>query len=220
MEEIDNVLLDLDGTLLDRHFDDFFWQNLVPEKYAKRHGIPVDDAKEHLFNTYRKYEGTLKWTDLDYWSRELSLDIPALKGHLRHLINVHPYAEKFLIEMRRQDKKIHLFTNAHYKSVDLKFEKTGIGKYFDSVVTSNGIGSPKENQEFWHRAQSLTGFDKERAIFVDDTEEVLRAARIYGIRHVVLKGRASSREEVRNSKEFPSITDFDDLMPHVHDRQV
>jgi putative hydrolase of the HAD superfamily len=212
LHKIDSVLLDLDGTLLDKYFDDYFWLHLVPEKYAERHDISFGKARERLWGTYKSHEGTLKWTDLDFWSRELDLDIPALKEQLRHLIDVHPHVEDFLKEMRRQEKEVHLFTNAHYKSVNLKFRETGIGRYFDSVITSNEIGSPKEDLLFWERAQRETGFDTERTLFVDDTEEVLHTARTFGIRYVLFKGRASSREEPKCSDEFLSITDFNELL--------
>lgn len=212
LNDIKFILLDLDGTLLDRYFDDYFWEHLVPEKYAEKHDMSFGGAREHLLNTYRRHEGTLKWTDLDFWSRELDLDIPALKEQLRHLIEVHPHVEDFLREMKRRRKGIYLFTNAHYKSVNLKFHKTGIGKYFDSVVTSNEIGSPKEDLDFWLRAQKRIGFDPEKTLFVDDTEAVLHTARAFGIRYVLLKGRASSREEPRRSADFPYITDFNELL--------
>jgi putative hydrolase of the HAD superfamily len=212
LHSINCVLLDLDGTLLDKYFDDYFWGHLVPERYAERHDVSFGRAKEFLFNTYRSHEGTLKWTDLDFWSEELDLDIPALKEQLRHLIDVHPHVVDFLREMRRQGKHVHLLTNAHWKSVDLKFAKTGIGEYFDSVVTSNEIGAPKEDQEFWRRAQGRIGFGLEDTLFVDDTEDVLRSAREFGIRYVLLKGRASSKEEPRRSEEFPFITDFNELL--------
>lgn len=212
MADIEHVLLDMDGTLLDRHFDDYFWEHLVPEKYAEKHALSLAEAKTFLFGTYKRHEGTLNWTDIDFWSREFALDIPALKAQIRHLIDVHPHAEEFLMEMRRAQKRVHLFTNAHWKSVNLKLDKTGIGKYFDSVVTSFEMGAPKETQEFWHAAQSLTGFDPDRTVFIDDTEAVLSSARKFGIRYVILKGRFSSRQEIKQSSEFLSITDFDELM--------
>jgi len=212
LNDIKFVLLDLDGTLLDRYFDDYFWEHLVPEKYAEKHDMSFGSAREHLLGTYRRHEGTLKWTDLDFWSEELDLDIPALKEQLRHLIEVHPHVEDFLKEMKRKHKKIYLFTNAHYKSVNLKFHKTGIGKYFDSVVTSNEIGSPKEHLDFWHKARERIGFEPEKTLFVDDTEAVLHTARAFGIRYVLLKGRASSREKPRRSTDFPYITDFNELL--------
>lgn len=213
MRKIKYILLDLDGTLLDKYFDDYFWLHLVPEKYAEKHDMSFGAASEYLFNTYKSHEGTLNWTDLDFWSLELKLDIPALKEQVRHLIDVHPHVEDFLKLMRLEGRHIHLLTNAHYKSVGLKFRKTGIGKYFDSVITSNEIGHPKEDLAFWRKAQKTIKFRKDNALFVDDTEAVLKTAREFGLKYVLFKGRASSKEEPKHSKEFPYIRDFNDLMP-------
>ena len=212
INDIDYVLLDLDGTLLDKYFDDHFWLHLVPERYAELHGLPLDKSKEHLFKTYKSQEGTLNWTDLDFWSRELDLDIPVLKEQLVHLIDVHPHVEDFLRQMRSMGKPIHLVTNAHHKSIQIKFRKTGIGEYFQSVLTSNELGFPKEDQGYWIKAHSMIGFDRERTVFVDDTEAVLHSAHRFGIKYPVFKGRSSSREEVKRSQDFISITDFNDLM--------
>jgi putative hydrolase of the HAD superfamily len=212
LKEIEHVLLDLDGTLLDKYFDDYFWHHLVPEKYAEKHDMSFGKARDYLFKTYEHHEGTLKWTDIDFWSRELDLDIPALKEQIRHLIDVHPHVEDFLNEMRRRKKHIALLTNAHSKAVKLKFRETGIGKYFDDVITSAEMGAPKEDRLFWEKAERVLGFDRERALFIDDTEECLRAARDFGIRYVVLKGRASSKEEPKSSNAFVYITDFNELM--------
>mgnify|MGYP000399803101 CR=1 FL=1 len=45
---IDTVLLDMDGTLLDLHFDNHFWLDYVPRRYAEARGIPEADAKREL----------------------------------------------------------------------------------------------------------------------------------------------------------------------------
>lgn len=61
-------------------------------------------------------------------------------------------------------------------------------------------------------AQNRLGFSKDNALFVDDTIEVLRVARQYGLRNVIQKARASSKEEPIRHAEFPSIFDFDELL--------
>lgn len=212
MEDIDFVLLDMDGTLLDKYFDDYFWEHLVPEKYGEKHNITFGKAKEELMKKYKVHEGTLNWTDLDFWSTELSLDIPALKEQIKHLIEVHPHVEDFLRMLQKKKKKAFLVTNAHYKSIDLKFRKTRIGKYFDAVLSSFDAGYPKEDLRFWEEAEKRLQFDKGKTLFVDDTEEILKTAKEYGIRYVLYKARSNSKTEPKKSNDFLHIMDFDELL--------
>jgi HAD superfamily hydrolase (TIGR01509 family) len=210
--EIRFILLDMDGTLLDKYFDDYFWEHLVPEKYAEKHSMSFGRAKDELIRKYKHHEGTLNWTDIDFWSQELSLDIPALKEQIHHLIEVHPHVEDFLRLMKRHRKKIFLVTNAHFKVLDLKMKKTNLGRYFDTCITSFEMGFPKEDLRFWERAQRRLGFENETSLFIDDTEEILKTATAFGIRYILYKTRANSKEKPRLSGEFPTITDFKELL--------
>jgi HAD superfamily hydrolase (TIGR01509 family) len=212
LDDIHYILLDMDGTLLDLYFDDYFWGHLVPEKYAERHNMTFGAAKEFLYRTYKSHEKTLNWCDIDFWSRELKLDIPALKEQIRHLIEVHPFVIDFLKLMKKQKKKIFMLTNAHYKTVKIKFRKTQIGEYFDDVLCSFNVGHPKEYVEFWQGAQKRLKFDKDHSLFIDDTEDVLVTAKEYGIKYLLFKSHASSKLEPKQTKEFPTIRDFRELM--------
>ncbi len=210
--EITWVLLDMDGTLLDKHFDDYFWESLVPEQYALRQGLALADARDLVFARYKKQEGTLNWTDIDFWSRELDLDIPALKEGIRHLIEVHPDTEDFLRFLREQGKQVALVTNAHYKTLSLKMNHVGLLEYFDEVVSSFDLGAPKEELRFWEILQERLGFDPAQALLVDDNAEALAAARTFGIKYPYFKAKSSSRQEAESHPDFPSIESFHELM--------
>ncbi|UCG78833.1 MAG: HAD-IA family hydrolase [Nitrospirota bacterium] len=211
--DVTHVLIDMDGTLLDKYFDDYFWSHLVPERYSEKNNISFGKARDYLFDKYRSHERTLNWTDIDFWSRELELDIPALKEQIRHLIDVHPYVEEFLSLLRKNKKQVIMATNAHYKTVSLKMKETKIGHYFDKIITSNEIGCPKEHLPFWERTQNILGFDRERTMFIDDTEDVLHAASDFGIKYIVFKALASSKEPPGNSNSYIEIHEFRELFP-------
>ena len=206
------VLLDMDGTLLDRYFDDYFWEHLVPEKYAEKHRVTFGKAKKELSKKYKAHEGTLNWTDIDFWSRELELDIMALKEQIRHLIEIHPHVETFLKTVKAGRIKTFIVTNAHYKVLDMKLKKTDLGKYLTGAITSFEIGFPKEKIEFWKRAEQQLHFSKEKTILVDDTLEVLKTARKFGIKYLIYKARANSKLKPLPSSEFRTILDFSELM--------
>lgn len=210
---IDTVLLDMDGTLLDRHFDDYFWEQYVPEHYSLLHDLSIEGARSHLLDQYRAREGTLAWTDLDFWSETLGLDIPSLKKQLDHLIAVHPHVVDFLTFCRGENKKLCLVTNAHSKTLDIKMRKTGLAGYFDQIVCSEQVGLAKEDPEFWQRLEAIAGYDKERTLLADDTEKVLLSAQSYGMGVLIHVARPSSRKPAAGSERFYSIEHFRELIP-------
>jgi len=207
------VLLDMDGTLLDLHYDNHFWLEHVPQRYAEKNALPLADAKTELLERYKKAEGTLDWYCVDYWSRELDLDIPQLKEEVDHLIAVHPHVLEFLRAVRATGRRLVLVTNAHGKALALKFRRTQLGHHFDAVVCAHDLGVPKENVDFWKKMQRVQPFAKESALLVDDSLPVLRAARAYGVAQLLAVRRPDSRLPEKAVGEFSAIRSFKEVMP-------
>lgn len=212
-KEIDTVLLDMDGTLLDLRFDNHFWQEFVPLKFAEKAGLSVNDAKAHLVPYFKSKEGTLDWYCLDYWSDSLQLDIAALKAELADMIAVLPHVIAFLEKIKPTSHRVLLVTNAHRNSLDLKMAKTGLEPFFDDLVSSHDLGLPKEQTEFWHRLHQQHPFDKQSTLLIDDSLAVLNSARQYGIVHLVSISRPDSGMPKKDIAGFPAIEDFRALMP-------
>lgn len=212
-KEIDTVLLDMDGTLLDLNFDTYFWVEHVPQRYAEKHDLTVESAKQELFQRYRSVEGTIDWYCIDYWTGELGLDIALLKEEVDHLIAVFPYVTTFLDAVRTAGKRVILVTNAHTKSLELKMERTQLGGHFDKVICAHNYGVPKEQQQFWTTLQKEEPFDPARTLLVDDSLAVLRSAREYGIRSLLAVYKPDSQQPERDVEEFDAIHTFRDIYP-------
>ena len=211
-EKVSWVLLDMDGTLLDKYFDDYFWETLVPEEFAQRRGLNLAAAKQEVFARYQREEGTLNWTDIDFWSRELALDIPALKASIRHLIEVHPDTEDFLKYLQKMKKRVALVTNAHWKTLDLKMNHVGLLGYFDEVISSFDLGAPKEEVRFWEILRARLHYDPQHTLLVDDNAEALAAAQRYGIHYLFFKAKSSSHPPPNHHPAFPPIESSHELM--------
>ena len=213
--QIDTVLLDMDGTLLDLHFDNFFWLEFVPRRFAEANAISLDEARTTLHARYRDIQGTLNWYCVDHWSRELGLDIALLKEEVEHLIAVHPNVTDFLDRLQLAGKQRVLVTNAHQKSLELKMRRTRLRDRLDHVVCAHDLGLPKEAAEFWSRLQHEHAFDPERTLFVDDSLPVLRSAQAYGIRHLLAILEPDTRQARRDVDEFPAVAGFGELLPQL-----
>ena len=211
--EIDTVLLDMDGTLLDLHFDNYFWLKHVPLRFAEMHQLDAKQAEQQLTARYKQIEGTLNWYCVDHWSEILEMDIVKLKREVSHLINVHDYVTEFLQALRKGGKRIVMVTNAHNKSLDLKMEITQLNDYFDRLICSHELGKPKEDPEFWADLQQLEPFDKERSLLVDDSLPVLTSARDYGIAHTLGILKPDTKKPSVVLEGFNSITHFGEVLP-------
>lgn len=212
---IDTVLLDMDGTLLDLHFDNHFWQTHLPRRYAEARGLPLESGREELMSRYHARAGTLEWYSVDFWEAELALDIMRFKEEVAHLIDVHPYVTDFLAALRLAGKRIVLATNAHRKSLALKMARTGLTPHFDALITSHELGAAKEKQAFWDRLRAVEPFDPARTVLVDDSLPVLDSARRYGIAQLVAVKRPDTRQPEKHTGDYPAIDDFSQLMPTV-----
>ncbi len=212
-DNIQNVLLDMDGTLLDLHFDNYFWREHLPTRYAEKHGIALADAKSSLFPRFENVAGTMQWYCLDYWSKELEMDIVTLKKEVAHLIAMHPHVIDFLRVMRRTGKHIALVTNAHQHSLSLKIKHTSIGEYLDAIISSHSIGLPKEEPKFWLKLQKQLPFKPESALLIDDNIAVLQSAKTFGIAHLLAVKHPDSKRPATDSGEFTAIQSFLDIMP-------
>jgi HAD superfamily hydrolase (TIGR01509 family) len=184
-EEFDTILLDMDGTVLDLAFDNYFWRELIPGVYAEQQGITEEAARNVIYDLYSGREGTLEWYCLEFWTKQLGLDLLALKKSSSDRIQFLPGAKDFLDAVRAGNKRLVLVTNAHRHALELKKTVAGLDTWFDEFVCSHDFGVPKERQEFWHQLEAHLGFERASTLFIDDSIPVLNAAVEFGLGGVV-----------------------------------
>ncbi len=210
-DRVDDILLDMDGTLLDLHFDNHFWLEHLPLRYSELKGMAVDDVRQYLHNRYTSMRGTLDWYCLEYWQEHLALNILSLKQELREKIQFRPGAREFLESLQGSGKRVILVSNAHRWSIDLKFRHLPMEHYFDQVCSSHEHSAPKETQQFWRSLQRQLGFDVRRTLFIDDTVDVLDSARKFGIDQLVSIAQPDSTRPAREIKGYPTLFSFAEL---------
>ncbi|NND00481.1 MAG: GMP/IMP nucleotidase [Gammaproteobacteria bacterium] len=206
--KITTVLLDMDGTLLDLHFDNYFWLQHLPDIYSSKMQISRADAMQVLESLMRQHHATLNWYCVDFWSQKLNLDIMLHKAEVAHKISYRPQAECFLELCQSQVDDLRLITNGHREVLKLKIELTELDRYFDEMVCSHELGAPKEQQEFWHELQKLKAFDPDTTLFIDDSEAVLDTANDYGIRHIYSIAKPDSEKLRDQDSKYHMLESF------------
>lgn len=210
---VDDVMLDMDGTVLDLAFDDYFWGELLPQRYAERHGLSQDAAQQALAPLFESERGTLNWYSLDFWSTRTGLDMAGLTREVADRVALLPGSTRFLDTVRASGRRLWLVTNAHRDSWCVKLRRTHLVRYFDHVVSSHDLGAAKEQREFWPRLRRLHAFRPERSLFVDDTTTVLDGARRYGFTQLIAVARPNSTRPARKVGRYAAVEDLSALLP-------
>jgi HAD superfamily hydrolase (TIGR01509 family) len=202
---IDTVLVDMDGTLLDLHFDNLFWREIVPQRYARLRGMTVAAAQDSLAPRFEAKVGTLEWYCLDHWTRDLGMDLKTLKHEHRAHIRFLAGAQDFLASVRARGKRLVVVTNAHRDTFAVKAEHLGLERLVDSVVCSHDFAAPKESADFWRALERHEPFDADRTLLIEDSLPVLVAARAYGLRHTLAIRRPDSTQPPRATPGFLGV---------------
>ncbi|HEY2462451.1 MAG TPA: GMP/IMP nucleotidase [Steroidobacteraceae bacterium] len=211
-ETVDTVLLDMDGTLLDLRFDNWFWGTLVPKRYAAAHGISEAEAHRCLAPKFQDVAHTLQWYCIEYWTRELDLDISALKRETLPRVGFLPGAETFLRKLRASGKRVVLVTNSHPTTLAIKNERVALTQYFDACYSSQPFDAPKEDAAFWPRLAAREEFSRQRTLFIDDSLRVLQCARNYGIAHLRAVRCPDSGAPPQATADFAAIDGVAELL--------
>ena len=208
--DIKTVLLDVDGTLLDLHFDNSVWDNSLPEAFARKHNLSMSESRSNLYQHMRKVRGKIEFYSFDYWSSFTKIDIEKLHELQQGKIAFRKDAEWFLSEISVK-KATFIATNADRKSFGIKDTKLGLTNKVKGVFSSQDFQSPKEEQAFWSAVQNATGFEGSTTLMIDDNEKVLEAAASYGIEHLRFVETPDSQKGTRHSSKFIGINNFVEL---------
>ena len=209
--QVDQVLLDMDGTLLDLAFDNNFWGQRIHEKYASIHKISIEQTVKKFEPLVQSVAGTLSWYSTDFWSQKYGYSIIGLSREYAEEIRWLPFAKEFLHALREGGINSTIVTNAHPDIVRLKHEITGIKYLVDRIISSHELGHAKESPQFWRKLQQDLKFSPGSTLFFDDSPAVLSAAHEYGIKGSIAICQPDSTRPHPNPTSFVAIDNFQQL---------
>lgn len=208
------IMFDMDGTLLDLAFDDFIWNECLPERHAKIHQLPLSVSKEKLYQFYQSHRHTLVWYSSTYWTKTVGVDVLKLQQEFQSKIQARSSCIELLQQLKEQGYMCWLVTNADRASLRLKLNNIAIEHFFDVIISSEQVGYAKEDINFWQELQRLHPFNLDETIFIDDTAPVLKTAEKFGIQHLFTISQPSSLKDIKQHQdlEFKALDRLTELL--------
>ena len=188
-KDIECLLIDMDGVILDNAYDNDFWQNQIPEVIADNKGIAFDDAKRLAIQIFNYKKNTKDWYDVDYWSNMLNIDIEAQKRSEKSFSRISLYDGVIdTLSVLKDKTKMILITNAHRKTLNIKLEKYNLTPYFDEMVCAHELHYVKEDIQLWYMLRSKYRLDYEKTLLVEDTINNINVGLSAGISGAIYVG--------------------------------
>ncbi len=206
LKGLENILIDMDGVLLDTVYDNFFWQKHIPLKYAELNEMSEDQAIKITHTLFNYKRGCKDWYDLDYWSNMLKIDIEQekLSSDMIDRIKLKDGAIEFL-ENYHKNKNLFLVTNAHRKTLDIKMKKIPLTKYFKMVICSHELKYIKEEISFWFILRNKLGIDYEKSLLIEDTIDNVKSAYHAGLKSIII---GDFTPNFKNTPSFKDLSSF------------
>lgn len=197
------VIFDLDGVLVDT--EGFQWQGWLPP--LKRFGVEL--SKEQYFD----YAGKTG-SDIDAQLIE-RFKIPAGKGTLvaekekllmkwfkEKPLKTRPFAEKAIKEALASGLKIAVCTTGSREQSLLKLEKTGIKKYFETIVTIEMVAKGKPAPDIYLKTAESLGLMPFDCVAIEDSEYGVKSAKSAGMACAAIPDEWSARQSFEKADKI------------------
>ena len=195
---IDTIIFDVGNVLCD-----FPWTD-----YAKNMDIS-EDAKtfilEHVIDHSLYAECDVGLKSFEEIVEEFCAIGPQYEKEIRELIEnmytcvtTYPYTEPWLLDLKSKGYRLYILSNWSLHAYE-KLKENGVfafEEYMDGAMWSFREHCRKPEKEIFERLLKKYGIDRERAVFIDDSEKNVRAARTIGIRSILFTDIEGAKEKL------------------------
>jgi FMN phosphatase YigB (HAD superfamily) len=161
------VSFDVEGTLVTPDFSYAVWFEAIPQRFAEKNGINIEQAREAIEEEYRKVgDQRLEWYDVRYWFNKLHLGMPApvLKG-CESKVSYYPEVKEVLVSLSERYK---LVVASGSTREFLKHLLQEIEPYFSEIYSSITDYSQLKTSEFYSKMCRAMRIKPEQVVHIGD----------------------------------------------------
>lgn len=219
LDDIEAVIFDMDGTLIDSMW---IWPSIDEDFFEKYHLV----APEHF---HEDIEG-MSYTEVVHFFLDV---FPTLKrtpqqimdewtemAHDRyiHQAPLKAGAWEFILEMKRQGKKLGIATSNGRVLVEDTLKSLRVAKYFDVVRTACEAGKGKPAPDVYLMVAYELGVSPKRCLVFEDVPMGILAGKNAGMKVCAIDDEFSRiQEEKKKSLADYYIRDYDDIRNETYE---
>jgi len=175
------VFVDLDGTLIDslpllyRVYSEFLQQYGVeasPEEFAEINGPSLQEGITLLQERYG-IPG-----DAEALTQQC---LEGIRAYYRKEVHLFPGAMNFLQVAQEQGARLALVTSSDAETAQHVLERTNIARYFEAVITPEGLANSKPNPAIYFKAMTVMDVQPHDCIAIEDAYNGVVAACAAGL---------------------------------------
>jgi len=132
------ISFDLDGTLVHGKYGDMVWNHGIPEEYARKYGMPFDEAKKLIRTQYEKVgETNIEWYHIEHWLKKFDLDIlpKTLLDRFESYIELFPDTKEVL-EALMETYTLIVASNAARIFVEKELTYSNLTSHFSHIISA------------------------------------------------------------------------------------
>lgn len=201
MKDINAVLFDMDGTLIDSMW---VWAT-VDEEFYERYGLMEPD------DFYEQMEGK-SFTEVAKLYLEAFPEIPFTLEELQQEwtrmayekytteVSLKEGVKEFIIELKERGMKLGIGTSNGRELVDATLQALDIEQYFDSVHTSCEVKTGKPSPDIYLLVAEDLGIEPARCLVFEDVPNGILAGKNAGMRTCAVYDKSSLDQEERKKE--------------------
>lgn len=206
------VIFDMDGVILDSEkLYVRFWQEAGKAcgyPFEEKHALAIRSlARKYAIERLKGFFGD----DFDY-DKVRDTRIELMENYVNeHGIDLKPYAEYALSELKNRGYKIALATATPPERAKRYLSASGLYDYFDKIVCSAMVRLGKPEPDIYLKACEEVGFSPEECIAVEDSPNGIQSAYRAGCKAVMIPDMDEPDDDTR-AMTYAVVKDLKELL--------
>lgn len=198
MNEVKVVSFDVEGTLVTPDFSYAVWFEAIPQRYAEKKGVNLEQARKAVEEEYRKVgDQRLEWYDVRYWFDKLGLGTPVpVMQRCEDKVRYYPEVKEVLMSLGERYK---LVVASGSTRDFLRHLLQDTEPYFSRIFSSITDYKQLKTSEFYSKICQAIHVEPEQVVHVGDNWQFdFMAPSEIGIRAFYLDRKQKTQNSVAN----------------------